>query len=236
VSEQLDLSAYGGLRVAGSPVVTARAAGSTIYDAPRRLNLFAQPTPQVASGGAWGFQPGTGETQTASLVTTPGAGPEGRTKYQRRTVTAAKSAGASGIFYRETSADLAGAAGAARCAGLWVRYSHVVTATPQLMFRLGATTVTTVNGTPAAAIPANTWRYLTVSGVASAAFDGVQAWCVSAGSSVIPVGGFYDCGSVIAAAGTTVGAYFDGSFASTAAHVYAWRSAAWASVSEEVNP
>lgn len=234
MSTQLDLGAYVGVRVAGQPALIAQAAGTTIYQAPQRLNLFTQPTPQVASGGPWGFQLGTGEAMTASLVTTAGDGPEGRTKFQRRTVTTAKTGGAAGIFYRESSPDLAGGAGDVRRVGLWVRYSHVMSVTPQVVFRLGAATVNAVNGTQVVAIPANTWRFLTVSGAASGPFDGVQGWGSSGGSSIIPVGGFYDCGSVIASPGAAPAAYFDGAFANTATAVYSWRGAPWASVSQEV--
>lgn len=234
MSSQLDLTGYVGLRVAGAAAVTAHIATSDVWRAPARLNLFTQPTPQVASGGAWGFQPGTAEAMTASLNTTPGAGPEGRTKFQRRTVTTAKTGGSSGIFYREASADLAGVAGDVRRVGLWVRYSHVMSVTPQIVFRLGAATVNTVNGVQVVGIPANTWRFLTVAGAATGPFDGVQGWGVSAGSSVIPVGGFYDCGSVIASVGTAAAPYFDGSFVSTPELAYSWRGAAWASVSQEL--
>lgn len=88
----------------------------------------------------WTFDIGTGERVSGTVNTTPGAGPQGHTGFNRWTVEAAKTAGTSGPIYREFSAALSGATGAARTVSIWVRFSSAVSAAISAVLRTSAPT------------------------------------------------------------------------------------------------
>jgi len=201
-----------------------------------RENLASNP--HAASTTSWGVQLGTGEGMSSwAIDTTPGAGPEGRTGFLRRTVTTAKTGGNSGIYYREAAAPLSGVAGDVRVLSTWVMFSHAATVSLQGTLRLGSTSVTTATA-PAVVVPANTWTRLSVVVTATGTYDGAQAWAVVSATSVIPVGGWYAGVDVLIEAGALLRHWFDGSHPTglSPLEVVAWTGAANASTSTSTVP
>ena len=195
-----------------------------------RTNLATRPRPSESATG-WGFQNGTGETTTGSPQTTPGAGPEGRTGFLRRVVTALKTAGLSGHYYRESG--LSGVAGDVRSFGAWVRFSHDVSAAISIQFRTGSTTTGGSFAGTSTTVPANVWTYLTFSATATGSYDTVQVWPQVSVSTPVPIGGYYDVTDVLIETGSVPGAYHDGSMPDTPTVDHAWTGPAFNSMSTE---
>jgi hypothetical protein len=185
-----------------------------------RRNDVYNPGPRTSSLTGWSHQAGTGEVTTASWVSTPGDGPEGRTGYLRRTVTTAKTAGTSGSFYRSAVGEVVGSAGDVRTLSIWVRFRQALTAQVSGQLRTGASASTTGVGA-LISVPANTWTRLSVKLTASAGYDGVQVWAVVSGGT-IPVAGVYESGDVLAELSAEVLPYFDGSMSANTAWLYSW--------------
>jgi hypothetical protein len=198
-----------------------------------RTNRATRPRPSQNATG-WGFQNGTGEATAITSPSTPAAGPEGRTGFRRATISAAKTTGSSGHYYRESG--LAGAAGDARAFGMWARFSHAVNTALAVQYRTGSTVTGGTFGGVTALVPADTWVYLTTQGAATGTYDTIQVWATVSGGTVIPAGGWYDATDALIEDGLVPGAYFDGSFVDTSSVDYSWTGAAFASTSTATGP
>lgn len=183
--------------------------GTAVED---RRNFAIDPGPTASPSGRWGFSPATTEAVSSAWVSTPGAGPEGRTGYMRHTVTTAKTAGVGGPRYLSVAADMSGLNGDARTLSVWVRFSVATTAT--LVGDLRSVASATLRGTASAtvAVAANTWTRLKVTVYATGAFDGAQLLVTTATSPVFPIGGWYDMANVLVEAGEDLLPYFDHTF------------------------
>lgn len=174
-----------------------------------RRNFAIDPGPTATHSGRWGFSLATTEAVTSAWVSTPGAGPEGRTGYVRHTVTTAKTAGVGGPRYLSTAADMSGLNGDARRLSVWVRFSVATTAT--IVGDVRSVASATIRGTATAsvAVAANTWTRLSVTVYANAAYDGAQILVTTAAGNITPIGGWYDMANVLVEAGENLLPYFD---------------------------
>lgn len=205
-----------------------------------RRNLVADPRATAFTGTSygWNYQAGTGETGASTLVTGASDGPtlpDGTkiTTYARRTVTAAKTAGASGWYFRSDvgSADLP--VGRALAGGMYARISVPLATSFSVDARTGAAA-----GTPtltSAVSVGTTWVRLTGADVADIAADGFQLWASHAAGAVLPIGATFDVTGAICEYTSTIGPYFDGSMLSTQYRANRWVSTVNASVSEQLD-
>lgn len=194
-----------------------------------------------AAAAPWSFVTGTGEVTTASVNTTTGLGPEGRTGFVRRVVTTAKTAGLSGWYYEDPTRP--GSRGEYWSGGFWARFSHKVLVTPYLTFRVGATVVGSKTGSARYVDPGR-WMFFRVDGAKSTSDYSTLQFLVMVSTydseppedspGRIPVGGWYDATNMLLEPATRLsGSYFDGSFIDTPALVYAWTGTANSSNSTE---
>lgn len=163
-----------------------------------RRNFAIDPGPTASPSGRWTFSPAPGEAVTSAWVSTPGAGPQGRTGYMRHTVTTAKTSGTGGPRYASQAADMSGLNGQARVVSAWVRFSHATTATLQADLRSVATsTLRGAADSPATAVAANTWVRLAAVVYSTGAYDGAAALVKTAASPTFPIAGWYDMANVM---------------------------------------
>lgn len=176
-----------------------------------RRNHAVDPGPTASSSARWLFATAGGEAVTPAWVSTPGAGPEGRTGFHRHTVTTAKTSGVGGPLYRSLAGDIAGVAtgDTSRTISVWVRFSVATTATFVADVRNVGTATTYGAASSSTSVPANTWTRLSVIVYVTAAFDGVQAKITTAVTPVFGVGATYDMSSVLVEQGETLRPYFD---------------------------
>ena len=184
-----------------------------------RTNLLHNPRAGAAT--LW-FQSLGGGTATLTQITA-GIGPlPGVATCYRRTITAPATVGsAAGIYTRDSSGPMVGAAGDVLTGSIYVRASVdtrcQVTITPRLA---GATSGSNVRG-PFVACPANTWVRLTATLPTTAAYDDVQVWAQEDTVTLLPAGATVDATCAMVEL-TTQGEYFDGSIPDTATTDYAW--------------
>lgn len=202
----------------------------------RRRNLIRDPR-GTAAGTVWGYQAGTGETGTTTLVSGANDGPvtvEGQRipTYVRRTVTAAKTGGTSGPYCRLPAGEVSFSANAKIAPTMHVRFSVPVTVTVQSTAR---------NGTSAAGsaqtvltIPANTWTRVGDLTTATGPGDGAQVWASLVASDVLPVGATVDMTGGQAEYDALT-PYFDGTFFGSGTLIYYWQGSPNASISVEEN-
>lgn len=176
-----------------------------------RRNHAVDPGPAASPSARWLFATAGGEAVTSAWVSTPGAGPEGRTGFHRHTVTTAKTSGVGGPLYRSLAGDIAGVAtgDTSRTISVWVRFSVATTATLTVDVRNVASATTYGAATASASVPANTWTRLSAIVYVTAAFDGVQAKVTTAVTPVFGVGATYDLSSVLVEQGEALLPYFD---------------------------
>lgn len=202
----------------------------------RRTNLLRDPR-GTAAGTVWGYQAGTGETGTTTLVSGANDGPvtvEGQRipTYVRRTVTAAKTGGASGPYCRLPAGEVSFSANAKIATTMHVRFSVPVTVTVQSTARNGTSAAGSVQ--TVLTIPANTWTRVGDLTTATGPGDGAQVFASLLASEVLPVGATIDMtGGQMEWDALTP--YFDGTFFGSGTMVYYWQGSPNASISIEEN-
>ncbi|MBE9924424.1 hypothetical protein G8C93_00770 [Cellulosimicrobium cellulans] len=207
-----------------------------MWPVPGVLRTNVHPDPRAtAVGGLWGYQPGTSEVASTTLVTAAADGPvlpDGSRigTYIRRTVTSIKTGGSSGPFCRTPASTLAIVPGDVVTPTMYVRFSVEVTLTVQSSIRSGSGLVTSTITTRT--VPANTWARVGQPVTASAAGDNTQVWATLPVGAVLPVGTTVDqTGGQVERGEMTP--YFDGSSAPSGSITRYWTGAPNASSSVE---
>lgn len=177
----------------------------------------------VAGSSRWNYQASGGETGTSTYVTGATDGPvlaDGSTitEYARRDITAPKTTGNTGWYYRSLAGEQVLAQGQVWTASMYVRSSHAVRVRAVLTPRMG-TTSGVASSTEYITIEPGEWTRLelTAAGVGEATgADGFQIWPATEPSSVLPAGATLDATGVISEIGSHTGEpYFDGDTATT---------------------
>jgi hypothetical protein len=198
-------------------------------------NYALNPRPAAAATG-WVYVAGTSETGNSTVVTGATDGPtlpDGTkaTSYMRRTVTAAKTSGASGWSYGGAAgAPLAGGAGDPVAGQVYIRSS----VTSSTNFRTSVRSGTTSAGSSDAGVvtlPAGQWVHLDeVMLAAAGAFDNAYLWAFQSGITQ-PSGSTLDVCCAQVEEGAECTDYLDGDLPTTDRFLYAWTGTANASPS-----
>lgn len=176
-----------------------------------RQNLALNPRPAAAVTD-WAYSAGTGGAGTLAVVTTAGAGPQGRTGFERTTVTTAPTGGTVGTYYRAPTGGVPGGlVGDHLRLSMWVRPPVACRMRVSGQTRAAGTAV----GTPGTGVyfdcPANVWTRLDVTYIADAAYDALQTWAqIENPVTTVLVGQNWDHANVLNEKGDALGVYFDG--------------------------
>lgn len=196
-----------------------------------RTNYATNPQPASASTN-WTYQNATSEAGSTGVNTTAGAGPDGSTGFQRRTVSTAPTGGTGGHIYTQPAGAISGAASSVVAGSMWVRASVALQVRAVVTVRSGGSTVSTATGPVVTLVP-NTWTRISSVVTATGSYDGAQVSAVVQNPTLLAIGATNDAAQVLIEKASTLGPWFSGATTDDEDHTYDWTGTANASTSTQ---